>query len=221
MVIRSFEIARKVLKDPSRSLEELKEVWKIAEQEFERLDPPIVKGVNVFFIGFNKTGTTSIHETLKRAGFKSEHNPSWTWRTYSPLKIGDLASNQIYSDGECPYIPGLTRVFPESFLIYQSRDWQPWLLSRCAHVESNKRRNGRTDWIDNSPQAIRNWIERRLWFEDVISLIPNVTRIRLSDSNWIDKIGELVGVPLEEVKANIRNRRSSTKKYEVVWLRCR
>lgn len=210
-IIQAYDLARTVLRDPSRPLEELEKVWEIAENLFRSEDFPQVKVQNTFFIGFNKTGTTSIHETLSQAGFKSVHNPSWTWRTYSPLKIIALKNSQMYSDGECPFFPGLMKTFPDSNLIYQSRDWRPWLLSRCVHVESNKRRNGRTDWIDNSPESIRVWIDRRLWFENKVRSFPTIKRISLGDTSWLNTISESVGVSLKEVRANVRKHRNHSK----------
>ena len=131
----------------------------------------------VFIIGFNKTGTSSLHRFFSHNGYKSAH-----W------KKGDLAitirknisqfrnplsnypRHHVYSDMECvdhpeyPLIeaykdfPSLFKWYPNAYFILNTRNVDNWLESRAKHG------NGiYLDWykyhygIQSKDEIIRLW----------------------------------------------------------------
>lgn len=90
----------------------------------------------VFCIGFNKTGTTSLHEFFVAAGLASEHNTVWPF--YSDTEDGDIESfyrrSQCYSDGELANFIRLDETYPSAIFCLNTRDERAWLRSRIKHV---------------------------------------------------------------------------------------
>jgi len=113
----------------------------------------------VFCIGFNKTGTTSLHRMFQQAGLRSYHNTDW-WRW--PADDERWRQYDAYCDGwpSESAVRGLLRRFPSAKFILNTRRLDDWLLSRYQHVERNKR-SGKSEWLDNSDAAIARWIAAR------------------------------------------------------------
>ena len=173
----------------------------------------------VFFVGFNKSATTTIAGAFETLGCKSSHNPSWAWRTYIPGRIAQLGSADVHTDGEMPFFPALLRHFPEAVVVYQYRSVGDWLLSRAVHVESNGRRSGGTPWLDNSREAIRTWIARRVWYEGQVQLEPRVHRVHVGEVDWIKRVGDICGVDLGN--PSMRNARTVRDSPNIRMLRLR
>jgi hypothetical protein len=119
----------------------------------------------VFCIGFNKTGTTSLHRLLTAFGLKSWHgfySHIYDTQVEAPL----FQQYQCFSDGELHDFQLLDRSFPGSKFILTTRPFDEWLVSRIRHVE-NRRIVGGTGPMrreyDASPSvAVKAWIEDRL-----------------------------------------------------------
>jgi len=87
----------------------------------------------VFCIGFNKTGTSSLHEFFKACELKSAHNDQWPG--YSHIESGQsYFTKQCYSDGEQSDFAILDKWFPRSLFILNDRSDKEWLYSRIKHV---------------------------------------------------------------------------------------
>lgn len=105
----------------------------------------------VFFIGFNKCGTTSFDRFMHSQGLKSIH-----WRTgerYLALDAAkatdDASAKRIFANGQvfsdfvylsdtefCEPLdlyPIWSRAFPSAYFILNDRDVDDWLASRMAH----------------------------------------------------------------------------------------
>jgi hypothetical protein len=115
----------------------------------------------IFFIGFNKTGTTSIHRLFRSWGYRSFHGP---YQTFLP---GDSRFGlfDVFSDGERHDFDLLSSEFRASKFIVPLRRMDEWLASRIRHVEARQSR-GLTGWMrreyeDDPDLAIQNWIIRR------------------------------------------------------------
>jgi hypothetical protein len=131
----------------------------------------------VFCIGFNKTGTKSLHQFFRQCNLTSVHNHRWT--NYSKVRFGWLyfLIYQCYSDGEqCDFVE-LERWFPNSLFILNNRNEKDWLYSRIKHVlrhnedidietifsSPNYGKMAKDFFIDEE-NAITKWIsERRLY----------------------------------------------------------
>jgi hypothetical protein len=113
----------------------------------------------VFCIGFNKTGTSSLHALFERAGFRSYHGRAWR-----RMEADLLGRYDCFSDGIPDDFTELDRRYPRSRFILNVRDLDAWLGSRLDHVRREKaagtweERAG--NW-DDTNSAVRNWIARR------------------------------------------------------------
>ena len=144
-----------------------------------------VKGLSkrkVFCIGFNKTGTSSLHFFFEKIGLSSTHNTSWP--KYSKARKIDkkLFVHQCYSDGEQSDFVALDSVFPKSLFIMNDRNERDWLYSRLKHVmRHNEKKNKLNilsnkkygpmarDFFFNEKLTITKWIcEHRIYIMQVI-----------------------------------------------------
>lgn len=155
----------------------------------------------IFCIGFNKTGTTSLHNFFKSCGLSSIHNTEWCH--YSYAKNGNqYFSENCYSDGEqCNFIQ-LQKWFPNALFILNTRSKKSWLYSRVKHVlRHNKvmpledvlvtKKYGKMakDFFTNDTNAIRKWIiERQIYHQQARSHFKNKTNFLEIDittnENW-------------------------------------
>lgn len=113
----------------------------------------------VFVIGFNKTGTSSIHSIFKNLGLPSYHGNKW--RSCNDLKL--LRLYDCFSDGIPRDLAKLDTMFPNARFILQVRELDTWVLSRLAHIERSKRsgkHNGVNTW-DTTEYAVQKWIKNR------------------------------------------------------------
>lgn len=126
----------------------------------------------VFAIGFNKTGTSSLHELFVAMKYHSFHGEYW--RKTSSTKF------HILYDAFCDGIPEdfreLDRAFPNSKFILQVRDLDSWLSSRIEHINrrsSNRKNKISDDWtVEN--ESIMEWIiQRNKHHLDVMSYFEN------------------------------------------------
>jgi hypothetical protein len=115
------------------------------------------KAEKVFAIGFNKTGTTSLHRIFQDLGYRSFHGTKWR-NTSKPL-IYYLYD--AFCDGEPEDFRELDKMFPNAKFILQVRDLSPWLDSRLEHVQRlppNKKRTLHWSADESSVQAwVRKW----------------------------------------------------------------
>ena len=117
------------------------------------------KASKIFVIGFNKTGTRSIHTIFKKIGLPSYHGGKW--RSCDNMRLFRLYD--CFSDGTPRSIARLDELFPGARFILQVRELDSWILSRLAHIERLKRKGrhkGVNTW-DTTEYAIHNWIKRR------------------------------------------------------------
>ena len=116
--------------------------------------------IKVFCIGFNKTATSSLHALFTKLGYRSYHGVKW--RNTHQNKL--LKRYDCFSDGIPDDFTNLDREFPGSKFILQVRETDRWLISRLEHIRRVKEKGYTKDhsnWLDDSDDAIRYWIERR------------------------------------------------------------
>ena len=131
----------------------------------------------VFFIGFNKTGTTSYHNMMKTlVGKKAAHRAIWTDWTFSRNKT-KLDKYDVFTDGECANLQNLDTLYPKAKFVLNTRSLEGWLISRHKSIERSRELNKwffrkilPINWLrnyinsrllDNSEQAMRRWIQIR------------------------------------------------------------
>lgn len=133
-------------------------------------------GVKVFSIGFNKTGTSSLHQFYLRCGLRSLHDVRWPVTTWLSSGKNMLADFDAYSDGEHCNFRQLKLWFPSSVIVLNTRNERDWLRSRVKHVlrmgnfscdqAQNDPRLGKMarEFFTNGELAIRKWqLEKRLY----------------------------------------------------------
>jgi hypothetical protein len=108
--------------------------------------------VKIFLIGFNKTGTTTLHHFFRRNGLRSAH-----FRANGRLIAAEMSRNvsrdtnilkgiegfTVYSDlclqtadvwlEANTYFPVMFRQYPRSYFILSDRNVERWIASRLHH----------------------------------------------------------------------------------------
>ena len=129
---------------------------------------------SIFFIGFNRCGTTSLHSWLSAHGLKSFHGGT----DESILVERYIIYNLTFGEPPLKDIPDhdawldlgpvqrewreFVRCYPDSKFVLNIRDIDHWLISRLNHLEGHYvqfmnvfyRRNA--TWRDGSPSGDRN-----------------------------------------------------------------
>jgi len=127
-----------------------------------------LRNKKVFVIGFNKTGTVSLHTLFGSLGLPSYHGVKW--RACDDLQL--LDSYDCFSDGRPKDVAKLDRMYPKSKFILQVRGLDTWIYSRLAHIQRAKERNtyrGGPQW-DITEYSIKHWItERNAYHLSVLS----------------------------------------------------
>ncbi len=126
--------------------------------------------MKVFCIGFNKTGTSSLHALFEAMGLRSFHGAYAD--VVRPPDFADpmYTRYDCFSDGERHDFRALDRSFPDARFILLTRGLEDWLVSRLKHVHIRERR-GRTGWMwkeytEDAVGAPVRWIERRRVYHD-------------------------------------------------------
>lgn len=152
----------------------------------------------VFCIGFNKTGTSSLHKLFEDLGLKSWHG------YYSHVPVSDplYLQFQCFSDGDQHDFALLDRTFPGSRFILTTRRFEDWLVSRIRHIEHRRSINAtgpmRQEYEAHPAAAVQGWIRRRLAYHR--SVLDYFQR-READLLVIDLCG---GQPAETLQAILR-----------------
>lgn len=117
------------------------------------------KKTKVFAIGFNKSGTTSLHALFKSFGLVSYHGTKW--RDCDDLAL--LRSYDCFSDDTPKDLAKLDRLFPGSRFILQVRELDSWVYSRLAHIERRKKlgQHKPNPLWDTTEYGVKSWIKRR------------------------------------------------------------
>ena len=126
--------------------------------------------MKVFCIGFNKTGTTSMHGLFRAMGLRSYHGVYSDLANAGAFDAPLFTQYDCFSDGEAHDFVGLDHAFPESKFILLTRSLERWLVSRMKHVHirRSKGKGGpmRREFESDPEQALRNWIRRRFDYHE-------------------------------------------------------
>ena len=156
----------------------------------------------VFCVGFNKTGTTTLHRILgDQLSYRSAHKPRWT--DWSITKNRDrLDPFDAFSDGGCASIKNLDDLYPDALFILNTRPLKHWVLSRQKAVERSRRAVGwaLTKYV---PLGFVAWIINRWVLDNRERAVLHWVRIRNSYHEHViryfnDRKGKLLVVNIEE-----------------------
>lgn len=118
----------------------------------------------IFVIGFNKTGTCSLHFLFKKLGINSYHN------TTPVMKI--INKYDAFSDGEHYNFADYFNAKPDSLFILNTRPIDKWLFSRYKHAAFH---NFNECWCwPVSDKRTDDWITlRETHFQNVLSFFKD------------------------------------------------
>jgi len=163
----------------------------------------------IFFIGFNKTGTTSFHHFFSRQGHKSFHHNAIieNKRVYLGKIIQENIANgkkvldnidtyMVYSDfcfcTESVYYEATTnfkllkKQYPNSYFILQTRNEDEWIQSRLKHKSGNQSFNDRVTKLlqMNTEELVMHWRHfRRNLHTEIINYFGNSEKFMVFDMN--------------------------------------
>lgn len=194
--------------------------------------------MKIFVIGFNKTGTSTLHEYFKQIGFKSFHG--------SPFNLNEY---DVFSDGSIAQISKFKyfdQTFKDSKFILNVRDFRSWCRSRFCHgfnsargenpllnnlLErinvSNPILNSRRNWaFPAHPEMIVAWAFRRSihhksvldYFLSDPNLSKNLICVDIKKSGWLEFTSERLKLPFHDynIYANLTKESRELKKYKVL-----
>lgn len=113
----------------------------------------------VYAIGFNKTGTTSLHHIFTDLGYLSFHGTIWRRTRHLWLHF----FYEAFCDGVPEDFRRLDAMFPGSKFILQVRNLDEWLDSRLEHITRLPNTGGRgrsADWTADDASVI-SWVKKR------------------------------------------------------------
>lgn len=161
----------------------------------------------VFCIGFNKTGTSSLHNYFLHHNMTSLHNMIWQEATHyledQALK-NFLSEFQAFSDGEMANVERIVDLYPDAVYIVNTRELYSWLRSRIKWVFRNhpKKANGpmAQEYNRLGHAAIPIWIDRRNAYYAKLETVFAKRSIEAkwlnvcSDPDWVMKLDGCLGL---------------------------
>lgn len=105
-------------------------------------------------IGFNRSGTTSLHEALQSLGLNAVHsvsvNSDLVRDVLSFGKSGLLDRYEAFTEAYplCDYWDALVRALPRAKFLFTVRPVEGWIRSRLAHVLVNRMGLADPNWVD-------------------------------------------------------------------------
>lgn len=155
-------------------------------------------GNKIFCIGFNKTGTSSLHALFQANGYSSQHDRLWPRESLHRNGWRYFRRACAYSDGEQADFEALASWFPEAVFLLNTRDETAWLRSRVKHAVSREnRREMAKEFFANERLAICKWIaDRELYHTRARQFFDrkqNFLEVSVTDDpEWSQKVATLL-----------------------------
>jgi hypothetical protein len=174
--------------------------------------------MKLFFIGFNKTGTSTYFHIFKNL-IKSTHDTIWTKKSHilENNMLDAYFKYDCYSDGEECNFEKLDLHFKDGLFILNTRDLQGWIYSRIKHIYRNypTKANGdmALEWhkYDDKVEVIKLWILRRNnYYKKVINYFENKKNfimVDINSENLKQDLSNFTNIKIETiVKSNVREK---------------
>lgn len=177
----------------------------------------------LFVIGFNKTGTTSIHRLFQKSGYRSVH---WDEGKLArkmldntlqgrPVLEGyhhefDVYSDMVFRNSKFHFegnslFKQLHADYPNACFLYNARDIDEWVLSRVNHpnnvgglTELNLQQ--RLFQTDNVEVIKTHWKGVRKRYEEDLALFfsgkDNFLALDIADGRFVEKLSDFCGFEL-------------------------
>ena len=167
--------------------------------------------MKIFFIGFNKTGTTTYYNLFKDT-HKSIHNCKWAfvskWDNNDMIKKY-LSRADVYCDGECSDFKKLNNLYPNSKFILNTRPIKVWIYSRIKHIYRDypKIQTGilSREWNreNDKEKIIKKWIVKRMNYHNQVKKYfenkNNLLILNLYDEKLLEKINNFCGTEFNKL----------------------
>ena len=177
----------------------------------------------IFVIGFNKTGTTSIHNLFLNEKIKSAH-------TVKPV-TNILDKYEAFTDGVHYNFQEYYNKYPESLFILNTRPLKKWLISRYKHAcvkPSTQFVNMANSWLKYNKKNMEqvkiwppnneitySWLEEHEYhFKNVLRFFENKPHqlfiVNIERVGWENKVLEFIKQPTQtEIKSYFYKRDDS------------
>jgi len=165
-----------------------------------------------FFIGFNKTGTSSIYQSLENAGIKTCHSLEYVLSSY----VGDRSffdRFEAFTDGSGQDYHWLTENFSNARFVLLTRDNHRWIVSRFNHA----RRDCQNSWsgkiqfyfYNRFPILLEKQIKQKILYENRVRHYFQLKELPLTEIDIeqekeaaFQKLNVLFGRPLKALHSN-------------------
>lgn len=138
----------------------------------------------VFCIGFNKTGTTSLHNLFLSLGLNSAHNHAWTRQTYKKNGRRYIDRWQCHTDGDRADFRILEKWYGEPLFVLNTRRGKDWLSSRVRHHLRHKSVDAYTE--SAKPFMASPYTEIDKWHQLKVEYEADVRKHFQSKQNFIE-----------------------------------
>ena len=172
----------------------------------------------VFCVGFNKTGTMTLHALFaEQLGLRAVHDPAWSdWSI--TRNTARLDRFDAFTDGECPSIGILDALYPDARFILNTRPLRKWVLSRHKAVERSRAgvRWALTEYLplgwlagvinrrylDNGAAAMMRWVAvRNAYHAHVIRYFEGrphkLLVVNIEDAGGLQRIATFLGMDVQ------------------------
>ncbi|MEQ9230761.1 MAG: sulfotransferase, partial [Cyclobacteriaceae bacterium] len=186
----------------------------------------------IFCIGFNKTGTTTLHTIFKeQLGLKSTHKGRWTYWSADKQK-SRIDKRDCFTDGETALVRRLKEKYPDAYFILNTRPLRSWLISRHKSTERTKAAAAwflkkfmpleflanwmKKYYLRNDERAMMTWIKIRNSYHryvlDEFSGDSKFLMVDIESETMTDQLSEFLGLntPIEPVWKNIEGSADGT-----------
>ena len=159
----------------------------------------------IFFIGFNKCATSTIHHLFTNSSYNVHGGYNWNLKDNNvfrdtssiPFMTYDKSQKIIYhGDGNFKYQNGnidfdvfkeLYKNYPTSIYILNTRNLYEWLVSRCNHSKNGV--NGKTWCYPYSQKLLIKWInDREFLYNKILKFFENKPNqlyiLSIDENNW-------------------------------------
>jgi hypothetical protein len=158
----------------------------------------------VFFIGYNKTATTTIHKLFAKNKVKSLHSRRWGLKNFQIFSdTGDILNPKVKYDYE-----NYLKRYPQSLCVLNTRSLDGWLYSRCRHYYWRGTHPGKPDFgypVDRD--MIKLWVENRnKYYVDLLRYFldypAKLAIIDIDDDYWIRFLCDFLDLEYHNIWVN-------------------
>ena len=153
----------------------------------------------IFFVGSNKTGTTSVHRTFNKYDISSIHDARWVSRSWD-CDEEYFQRATVFSDGiRVANLSWLDQTF-DAFFILNTRNVRDWVVSAWNHRRRRTNRSPNEYYEPEKERLIQRILNRNIHHKEVLDyfidrdnfMILNV--VDSADDVVVEKLSKATGI---------------------------